>query len=169
MVMVGLGGLAIVYFLLAFKPYELAESTEAINSSYIPAAFVAGEDFITALARYVQAFGSTLTLCGILFKFLFWRGSAFMLPVGTLMLVLAIAWQSSIGALRRQTILVAGLGAFAWLVSTAAILQQRYPDDPALVEKALYQDQHPRDQAATLVVRQAMATWHKRPHQPSRH
>ena len=167
LVMSGLGSLAIAYSLRAFEPFTPYDISNAANAGDALADYVANESRVTVLARYLQFFGNMLTLGGVLFKFLFWHGANFMLPVGTIMLLLLVIWQSSTGIIRRQTILIASLGVCTWAISNEVLLRLRYPDDSALVEKILYHEQHPYDRAAALATQQALAAWRKRPHQLS--
>jgi hypothetical protein len=160
LLMVGLGGLAIVYFLRAFEPSATnvtADFTFTDATSTLPL----GDGFTSLLARQLLAFGSALTFLGILFKLLFWTGSAVMLPAGIGLLLLVIAWQSSVGSLARQTVLIAGLGIIAWTIPTDALARYLFRDDPVLAEKLVFQHNHPHDQTAAQEVKQLMWIWQR--------
>jgi hypothetical protein len=70
LLIVGLGGLAIVYFLQAFEP-SYADITDDFVSNGATNTAPPDDDFISLLARQLLAFGSALTFLGILFKLLF--------------------------------------------------------------------------------------------------
>ncbi|MGI4863396.1 MAG: hypothetical protein ACRYFZ_05690 [Janthinobacterium lividum] len=158
---VGLEGLAIVYLLRAFEPSTIdVPANFAFNdaTSMLPLS----DGFISLLARQLLAFGSALTFLGILFKLLFWTGSAVMFPAGIGMLLLVIAWQSSVGSLARQTVLIAGLGVIAWTIPTDTLAQYLFRNDPILAEKLIFQHNHPHDRVAAQEVQQLMWIWKRR-------
>ncbi len=159
LLLTGLEGLAIVYFLKAFEPSYTDIADESIFNTL--SASPPSESFISQLIRYILAFGNGLTFSGIAFKLLFWKGAAFMLPAGTGMLLLTIAWQSSVGSLTRQTVLTASLGLIAWAIPTETLVRQFYRNDSILVEKMIYQHQHPNDKAATAEVLRRLHARHK--------
>lgn len=163
LLMTGLGTLAIVYFLRAFEPSttDVADEFAFGNAPFAPAP---GAGFISKLARQALAFGSALTFIGTLSKLLFWGGAVFMLPAGISLLLLVIAWQSSVGSLARQTVLITGLGVITWTIPTDALARQLFRNDPTLVEKLIFQHNNPHDQAATKEVRRLMSIWYKRKH-----
>ena len=53
------------------------------------------------------------------------------------------------------------LGALAWAVPTETMVRQFYRDDSVLVEKMIYQHQHPGDKAATAEVLRLLHARHK--------
>jgi hypothetical protein len=161
LILVGLEGLAIIYFLRAFEPSK-QEITVELNLDSPISKPLTSEVFITVLSRQMVAFGSAIIFLGIAFKIRFWEGAAIMLPVGIGLLLVAIAWQSSVGILTRQTVLIAGLGLFAWTFPTDTLVQLLFRDDPTLVKKLLFQQQHPQDQAAAKEAKQLIGLWHKR-------
>ena len=163
LLLTGLEGLAVVYFLRAFEPSKTAISTDyAIGT--VTSISSASNGLISVLSRQAVAFGSAIIFLGIAFKLQFWEGAAIMLPVGIGTLLLAIAWQSSVGILTRQTVLVIGLGLLAWAIHSDALARQLFRDDPFLVEKLLFQQQHPHNKAAAKEARQLVEFWNKRKH-----
>lgn len=163
LLLVGLQGLAIVYFLRAFEPPK-QEVTVDLTPDGQTSEPITNKEFITVLSRQLVAFGSAAIFLGIAFKLRFWEGAAMLLLGGIGILLVAIAWQSSVGMLARQTVLIAGLGLLAWSVPSDALAQQLFRDDPALIKKLLFQQQHPQDQAANEEAKQLMGLWHKRKH-----
>jgi len=94
LLLAGLEGLAIVYFLKAFEPSKADMlAGHAFDSSTLTPSV--SEGVFSVLARQVLAFGSAAIFIGIAFKLQFWEGAVIMLPIGIGMLLLAIAWQSS--------------------------------------------------------------------------
>ena len=85
-----------------------------------------------------------------------------MLPAGIGTLLLVIAWQSSVGSLARQTVLIAGLGVIAWTIPTDALARQLFRNDRVLVEKLIFQHNHLHDQVVAQEVKRLMWIWQKR-------
>lgn len=156
LLMVGLGNLAVVYFLRAFQPV-VDDYTPTSSLDYQPVSESPG------LLPKFQYIASSLTLIGILFKLLFWSGSAVLLSVGVTTVVLTLSLESAAGRLVVGPILlIAGLGMATWAIPTETFVQTFYRDDPALVEKMLFQQHHPNDKAATAEVSRLLHARHNR-------
>ena len=150
LLMVGLSTVAIVYFLRAFAP-ETEELGPELYIDYTPTA-----EQVTLLRKF-QYIASALTLVGILFKLLFWEGQAELLSVGVIILIVTTSLKWAAGRLTRPLLLIAALGLVTWVVPTATLVRQFYRDDPALVEKMIFQHQHPRDKAARAEIARLLA------------
>jgi hypothetical protein len=145
LLIVGLGTIAVVYFLQAFSP-EIEESGPELFIAYAPVSES------PSLLRKFQYVASTLTVIGILFKLLFWEGQAELLMVGVLTLLVTISFKWAAGQLARPILLIAAMGLLTWAVPIDALVRQFYRDDPVLVAKMLFQQHHPGDKAATAEV-----------------
>ncbi|MDJ0366967.1 hypothetical protein QMK33_17590 [Hymenobacter sp. H14-R3] len=157
MLMVALGTLATVYFLRAFEPSdELAETGPPLNFNYEPVVTTPN------LLQQFQGISSGGPLMGILFKLLFWEGATMSLLLSVPIVVTVVAWRLANGSLTRPAIVIAGLRISAWAYPTEIMVRQFYRDDPDLVEKTLYQVQHPNDRAATAEVHRLLQKRRKR-------
>jgi hypothetical protein len=147
---VGLSTLAIVYYLRAFEPVELEEEQLGLGDELVAPT---GINFLlNAVSPKVQGIATATVLLGTLFKLLFWKGALPLLLAGTLALAIVLAMQLYAGRLARQALLFAGLGAIMLSIPTDDLVRKLYRDDPALVEKMLYQQHHPHDRAAAQEV-----------------
>jgi len=151
MLVVGLGNLACIYYLQTFAP-NVKETDDAFISQYTPVNVSTQQNFIQFTLTKIAGIASAVTLIGILFKLLFWKGSATMLLVGILSLLLVLAGQLTARYLSRRVVLIIGLGIFAWVVPTETLIQTFYRDDSALVEEMIFQHHHPNDKAASTEV-----------------
>lgn len=149
LLMVGLGGLAIVYFLRAFAP-ETEETGPELFVSYTPVTESSN------LLRILLYIASAITLIGILFKLLFWKEQAALLPLGVATLLVTGSLRWAAGQLARPLLIISALGLLTWLVPTETLVRQFYRDEPALVEKMIFQHQHPDDKAATAEVQRLL-------------
>ncbi|MDO7883925.1 hypothetical protein [Hymenobacter cheonanensis] len=145
LLMVGLSGLSVIYFLRAFEPV-IEDVGPEFSTAYSPVTES------PELLRQFQYIASALTLLGILFKLLLWQGQAELLlvSVSTLLITISLKWATSQQAC--SILLIGSLGLLIWLVPTETLVRTFYRDDPALVEKMLFQHQHPGDKAATAEV-----------------
>jgi len=160
--LISLSTLALLFFLRAYEPIASGDIL-AINTSYVPVVQPSDVDFfLVAIAPKVQNIAGAVTLIGILFKLLFWKGSAALLLVGVSALVPVAVWQLATKRLRWRVAVVTALGLATWLVPTETLVRQFYRDDPALVAKMLYQAQHPHDRAAAQEVRRLMQARYQR-------
>ena len=155
LLMVGLGGLATVYLLRAFAP-ETEESGPDLLVSYAP---VSESPNSLHIFQYIA---SALTIVGILFKLLFWEYQAALLSIGVSVLLVTISLRWATGRLAHSSIVIGALGLFTWLVPTETLVRQFYRDDPALVEKMLFQHRHPNDKAAMAEVLRLLNAQHNR-------
>ena len=151
--MVGLCGLAVVYYLLPFKPltfqddinfpqqyFNRTENTLPVSSNQ--------SFFLDTLAPKVMYISSAVILVGTLFKLMFWSGGETMLRAGVpLLIFFVLAWTLN-QRVNRRALLVAVLGGLMLTVSSETLMRQLYRDDPQLVEAIVYQIHHPHDRAA---------------------
>ncbi len=165
LLLIGLANLSIVYYLRAFAPVAAAEPSPGFAYDYESVSTSSAGIFLDFVLIKVAGITSAVALIGILFKLLFWNGSAVMLLVGTLTLVGVVAIQLARNSLSRRTILIAGLVSTVWAVPTGTLVHQFYRNDPVLASKMLYHLNHPKDQAAAKEVRQLQRVEHNR-HKP---
>jgi hypothetical protein len=155
LLMVGLGGLATVYFLWAFAP-ETEETGPDLLVNYSPVSESPNS------LRIFQYIASALTLIGILFKLLFWKDQAALLSIGISVLLVTISLRWAAGRLAHSSIVIGSFGLLTWLVPTETLVRQFYRDDPALMEKMLFQHRHPDDKAAAAEVQRLLQARHNR-------
>lgn len=149
---VGLGGLAEVYFLRAFEPPKIYDEVNFPQQYFNRASTCPNTKqqsfFLDSLAPKVMYISSACVLIGILFKLMFWKGAqtqllAGMLPLAIFTIVLALNQR-----MNRRALVIAVLGGLMLSISTDDLMRQLYRDDPRLVELMVYQNHHPYDQAA---------------------
>jgi len=159
LLIVGIGTLAVVYFLQAYapNPAALATSNQEANNSFPKQEITTPPPFLGFVATKVLGIGSAPTLLGILFKLLFWKGATAMLLAGISSLLIALALLASTGQLSRKGFLITILGISSLLIPTETLVRQFYRDDPALVEKMIFQHQHPRDKAVRAEITRLLA------------
>lgn len=150
LLIIGLGGLAGVYFLRAFEP-EIDESGPELAVAYAPVSESLG------LRRKFQHIAGALTLVGILFKLLLWKGQGELLLAGVPFLVVTISLQWASGQFVRSILFVAAIGLLTWAIPVETFIHLFHRDDPALVEKMIFQHRHPNDKAAADEVRHLLA------------
>lgn len=164
---VGLGGLAVVYFLKAFAPSVLLDEVNfperyfgnEHNSFSTP---VNTSFFLDSLAPKTLYISSAVVLIGILFKLMFWKGSKTMLLVGVPSLMFYITALALHQRIYRRAIMVAIIGGLMLSVSEEKLMRQLYRDDPQLVEAIVNQIHHPYYRAASEAYRQRIYKyWHK--------
>lgn len=151
LLMVGVGALADFYFLRAFAP-ATEYGNIPLKFNYTPVSSSPQKDFTQFAIPKIQGNASAVTLIGILFKLLFWKGSSTLLMVGVSIMAVTIMLQLTAGRLARRIMLVTGLGVIAWAVPTETLVRAFYRDDPTLVEKMIFQYHHPIDKASTAEV-----------------
>jgi hypothetical protein len=165
LLMVGIGTLAVVYSLQVYSPnsntFTTAPIEEPGNSVEYTGA-VEQPPFLAVVADKVVGIGAAVTLIGLLFSLLFWKGGHNLLLVGSGSLVLALVLLANIGQFSRKGFVIAVLGVGMLLTSTEALVRIFYRDDPALVEKMIYQQQHPDDKAAAAEVQRLLQVRHNR-------
>ena len=158
LLIVGLTTLSTVYFLRAYAPTEStaseqlpsadSETVHNQSSSASTPSFVVD----TLLPKYT-GIGSAVVFIGVLFKLMNWNGSAMMLiGVATMALVLIIMVFNR--RMNARAVVVAALGGIVFYTSPEALVRQFHRDDPMLVQKMIYQIDHPRDRAAAQDVRE---------------
>ena len=158
---VGLGGLAVVYYLLAFKPRN---SQDAIN--FTRHCFDSEKDtlqintkqssFLDLLVPKVMYISSAVVLVGVLFKLMFWNGSEVMLLAAVpLLTFFVLAWALN-QRVDRRAVIVAVLGGLMLSISSETLMRQLYRDDLQLVEAIVYQIHHPHDRAALEAYKKQM-------------
>lgn len=154
LLMVGIGTLAVVYFLQAYAPNPTTLVTPNLeeDSVFLKQTTTSPPSFLAFVATKVIGIGSAPTLLGILFKLLFWKGATSMLLVGIFSLLIALILLASTGQFSRKGLIIATLGIGSLLIPTETLVRQFYRDDPALVEKMIVQLYHPSDKAATAEV-----------------
>ncbi|WP_151088005.1 hypothetical protein [Hymenobacter baengnokdamensis] len=150
LLLVGLVTLATVQYLRAFAP--VAGVDESLGFDYVPVNSPSQQAFTHLLLPKIKGIASAVTLIGILFKLLLWKGAAIMLLTGVPALALIIAIQLATGTLPRLDACITALGIIVWLVPADTFIQQFYRDDPTLVDKMIYQQHHPKDPAAAAEV-----------------
>lgn len=161
LLMIGLANLAIVYHLGSFAPVSTTPEAQQ-PFAYEPVSTSHTEPFTTIVLKKIGGIASAVTLIGILFKLLFWNGSASMLLVGTLSLAAVVVMQLTSNKLSRRVVLIACLGAITWAIPTDTFVQQFYRNDPELVEAMRYHLQHPKDRVVAEKVRQLLRTQRSR-------
>lgn len=154
---IGLGGLAVVYYLKAFEPRKSLDevnfsqqyfSTDASFSVTTSQSF-----FLDTLAPKVMYISGATVLVGILFKLMFWNGSANMLLAGVPILVFfVLAWALN-QRINRRAIVVAVLGSLLLFMPEETLVRQLHSDDPRLIELMINQLHHPHDRAASTALR----------------
>jgi hypothetical protein len=142
----GLGTLALTYFLRAFEPTTAFHSRPDFAVAPRPQTLVApdGSFYYDIVLPKVAMQGSAVTLLGTLFKLLF--------GAGTIMLV--VLPQALRQQLNRRALAICALGGLMLYVPSATFVRQFHHNDPVLAEKIIFQLHHPRDQAAAEAVRQ---------------
>jgi hypothetical protein len=83
--MVGLGTLAVVYYLNSFAPIA-PNTVDDFSTGYEPVPASQANFLLDAVGPKIQGIATAVSLIGILFKLLFWTGATNMLLVGTLCL-----------------------------------------------------------------------------------
>ena len=164
MLMIGLSNLSMVYFLSAYKPVSLPtaptdgpyfEPTSSQNQHNPFSSTPETPSFLVdSLCPKLMSIGGAVVLIGTLFKLLAWNGSANMLMVGTGTMLLVVLLMALNQRLDRRAVVLVVLGSIMLYVSPETLIQQFHRDDPALVEKMIYQLHHPRDPAASQAVQQ---------------
>ncbi|MGI4762790.1 MAG: hypothetical protein ACRYF0_18915 [Janthinobacterium lividum] len=150
MLIVGIGTLAVVYFLQAYAPISAALGSELEGNSSFSEQAARGiqPPFLGVVASKVIGIGGATTLLGVLSKLVFWKGATPVLLVGSLSLIIALVILASVGQFSRKGFIIATLGVILLFIPTETLIRTFYRDDPALVEKMIFQHQHPRDKAA---------------------
>ena len=155
---IGLGGLAELYFSKAFEPQKVVDEVnfpQQYFSNYgnqFPADKNASF-FLDTLAPKVLYISSATVLVGILFKLMFWNGSANMLLAGVPILVFfVLAWALN-QRINRRAIVVAVLGSLLLFMPEETLVRQLHSDDPRLIELMINQLHHPHDRAANEALR----------------
>ncbi|WP_305033201.1 hypothetical protein [Hymenobacter convexus] len=164
---IGLGGLAEVYFLKAFEPLI---STDEVNfpEQYFgnfSNQFSVSENqsfFLNTLAPKVMYISSAVTLVGVLFKLMFWNGSTTLLIAAVPLLVSFIIALALNQRVNRRATMMAIIGGLMLTVSSEALIRQLYSDDPQLLEALANQLRHPNDHAAQQNFRKLMNEYRHR-------
>lgn len=163
LLIVGVGTLATAYFLQAYAPHSAAlASPEMAEAGFFSEQQAISPPFLSIVATKVIGIGSAPTLLGILFKLLFWKGATSMLLVGVFSLFIALALLANGGQFSRKGFIILTLGVGAIITPTEILVRQFYRDDPALVEKMIFQHQHPHDKAAQAEITRLLAVRHHR-------
>lgn len=166
----GLSTLGAVYFLQAYAPRstpaELAREERLDTGSsqpYFAATDQTSNFLLDKVLPKVTRISMAVALIGILFKLLSWPGSGPMLAVSAAIIGVALLLLGFNQRLDRRALLVGTLAVTAWQVPSETLIRQFHRDDPALVEKLIYQAHHPRDSAANDAVRQYLRQKRARP------
>lgn len=150
---VGLMGLAIVYYLKAFEPPKTVDEINFPQQYFdsMGNTFPVNKNqsfFLDSLAPKVMYISSACVLVGIMFKLMFWNGSETMLLAGVpLLTFFVLAWALN-QRVNRRAVIIAVLGGIMLFVSSETLMRQLYRDDPQLVETIVYQIHYPHDRAA---------------------
>ncbi|MGY3089442.1 hypothetical protein ACVWYF_002490 [Hymenobacter sp. UYAg731] len=153
LLLVGLGGLSVVYYLKAFEPQK---AIDEINfplqySNNFENQFSVNETrsfLLDSLAPKVMYISSACILVGVLFKLMFWTGGNTMLIATVPLLVFFVIACALSQRINRRTVLVALIGGLMLSVSSETLMRQLYRDDPQLVEAIVNQIHHPHDRIA---------------------
>jgi hypothetical protein len=150
MLIVGLGSLANVYFLSAFMPGKTPESYGEISSSQNePPSFL-----IDTLSPKLANIGGAVALVGTLFKLMAWSGATMMLIEGTVVVLFVVVLLAFNQRSNRHALWAGVIGAITFYTPAETLVRQFHRDDQVLVQKMIYQLDHPRDRAAGEDVRQ---------------
>jgi hypothetical protein len=163
--MVGISTLAVVYFLQVYSPNSNTFTTapiEETGNSFEYTGAAEPPPFLAVVADKVVGQGMAVTLIGLLFSLLFWKGGRNLLVVGSGSLVLALILLANVGQFSRKGFVIAVLGIGMLLTPAEALVRIFYRDDPALVKKMIYQQQHPGDKAAAAEVQRLLQARHNR-------
>ncbi|OGX90535.1 GldL-related protein [Hymenobacter coccineus] len=142
LLLLGLGALATVYFLRSYWP-----ATSAAGEAPATAA-----TFLDDYLRKVTGISAAVTLVGTLFKLLNWSSGNTMLVVGVATMALVVVLSAFRQYLSWFAVAIAAVGGLALYVPSETLIRQFHRNDPALVEKLVYQLHHPRDRAAADAV-----------------
>ncbi|TPG66442.1 GldL-related protein [Hymenobacter nivis] len=140
LLILGLGALAAVYLM---RSYLLAAPAAGPSTT---AAFM--DDYL----RKVTGISAAVTLVGTLFKLMNWNSGNTMLVVGVATMALVVVLSAFRQRLSLFTMAIAAAGGLALYVPSETLIRQFHRNDPALVEKLVYQLHHPRDRAAAGAV-----------------
>lgn len=160
LLMVGIGTLAVVYYLRAFAPS--AFTNEDFYTSYEPVPNSPANFLLHAVAPKVQGIATAVCLIGILFKLLVWTGATMLLVIGVLCLAIVLAIHVFNSLLSNELLLFLAIGSTMLLIPTDDIIRRFYRDDPYLVEKMIFQHHHPHDRAAQTEVLRLLHARHGR-------
>ncbi|MGI4883553.1 MAG: GldL-related protein [Janthinobacterium lividum] len=138
MLIIGLASLGTVYFLRAYAPAISGEE----------------DSFLIGYMRKVSGISAGITLVGILFKLMSWNEGATLLVVGVVTMAIVVVIMVFSQRMNWLMVAIGALGGLALYVPSETLIRQFHRDDPALVEKLVYQLHHPRDRAAAADVQQ---------------
>jgi hypothetical protein len=161
LLMIGLANLAIVHHLGSFVPVSTTPQSPQ-SFAYEPVSAFPTESFASLALSKIGGIASAVTLIGILFKLLFWNGSASMLLVGVLSLAAVAVIQLTSNKLSRRVIIIACLGTIVWVIPNDTFVQQFYRNDLELTEAMRYHLHHPKDRVVAEKVRQLLRTQRSR-------
>lgn len=165
LLMVGIGTLAVVYFLQTYAPVPTVPATPKLEetSFYLrQGATRLPPPFLGVVATKVISLSSALVLLGILSKLMFWKGATTLLLVGSFSSLIALALLSSVSQFSRIGFTIAILGISLLIIPTETLVRTFYRDDPALVGKMIFQHHHPEDKAAAAEVLRLLHARHSR-------
>ena len=150
MLIVGLGSLAYVYLLSAFRLETILNPFDSSMPDYnAPRSF-----YIDALLPKNAWIGGAVVWVGTLFRLMAWSGANQMLIVGTGVVLIAVVIRALNQRMNRHALLVGVVGIIMLYVPAETWVRQFHNDDPVLVRKMVYQLEHPRDPAARDSVQQ---------------
>ncbi|MET4073877.1 hypothetical protein [Hymenobacter sp. UYCo722] len=161
LLIIGLGGLADVYMLKALSPLQIAADDEQYlmanesgeHYSQIAPTDVRNSNFDT-VRRQIIAFGSGAIFAGVLFRLMAWEYNTNILLFGEACLLVAILSLALKQHYSMRLLLLAALGGLTLYIPAETWIHQFHGNDPILVQKMIYQLDHPRDQAAAQDVRE---------------
>jgi hypothetical protein len=161
MLLVGLSNLSIVYFLRAFAPLALITDevnfpTQSIGRNGIGFSPTSAEPsfFLDILFPKVVNLNGAVVFMGVLFKLMNWRGGTEYLIVGVLGMLFVVLFSAFKQRINVRALTLGVISGIVLFVSPKFLIQQFHRDDSVLVEKMIYQLEHPRDRAAGEDVRQ---------------
>lgn len=162
MLLVGLSTLSIVYVLRAFERTKLT-GTDEVN---FPKKYLGqGRTKFAATSKEISFFSDlilpkivwlsgSVVIIGLLFKLMNWKGANQQLfngVIGEVIVIICLAFNQR---MNLRALILGVIGGFMLFVSPKYLAQQFHRDDPVLVQKMIYQLDHPRDRAAAEDVRQ---------------
>ncbi|GAA4045700.1 hypothetical protein GCM10022409_34750 [Hymenobacter glaciei] len=155
--LVGVGGLAIVYYLKAFEPRKLLDEVNfpqqyfSTDNSF--PVTTSQSFFLDTLAPKVMYISGATVLIGMLFKLMFWKGGVMMLLIGVSLLAVFIFVSALNQRINRRVFVVAVLGGLLLSMPEETLIRQLHSDDPQLIELMITHLHHPQDRAANEALR----------------
>ena len=150
MLIIGLGSLADVCFLSAFRPEKMLNSSD----NDLPNQDASKSFLIDKLLPKIAWISGAVVLIGTLFRLMTWSGANIMLIVGTANVLIVIVLLAFNHRKNRHTLWIGAIGVIMLYIPDETWVRQFHRDDPVLVRKMVYQLEHPRDLAARDSVQQ---------------